>query len=229
MKKVIAILLVLLALGTVAFAKEGFTLRGGFSYDFINIKGPETAGIEGIKWRANAFGIELGVTYNFSDNFLLYGDSSLGFYNKFKLDDVEITNEGAEKSSYISTTEHVGAAYDFNMKNGLDLQVGAGFAFEYARVTYNDKISDSVTESDEWGTYALGFGLFANVGYSFSDRVSVTATLHPDFMVFSGYIYSEGTTTVVDNNVHSVEETWTTIGGAFSFKFNAAVGITFKF
>ena len=98
MKKVLVDLFVLLALGTSVFAKQGFTLRGGFSYDFVNVKTAESAGdVYSDKiWRANAFGAEFGVTYNFSDSFLVYGDSSVGFYNKFKIGDDEIQKENVE-------------------------------------------------------------------------------------------------------------------------------------
>ena len=60
MKKTIAILLILLSLGTVAFAKGGLTLKGGFTYDFVNLKSAESEDVSGrqnnVFWRANAFG-----------------------------------------------------------------------------------------------------------------------------------------------------------------------------
>ena len=66
MKKVLIIMMILLAVtASAVFAKQGFTLRGGFSYDFVNVKTAESAGdVYSDKiWRANAFGAEFGVTY----------------------------------------------------------------------------------------------------------------------------------------------------------------------
>ena len=239
MKKVLVIMMILLAVTTTAvFAKEGFTLRGGFSYDFINSKLPNLIGKldENSYWRAHALGAEFGVTYNFSDSFLVYGDTTLGFYNTFKLGNTEVKKDADEKIFYLGTAEHVGAAYDFDFDSALDLQVGGGLAVEYARASEatttklnGGKTTKTVTES--FGVLTLGFGLYANVGYSLSDRVSITATVHPDFMVVSSYVYHE-TTSISDSDskaVHETTETDMIMDAAFSFKFNASVGVTFKF
>ena len=237
MKKVLVIMMILLAVTTTAvFAKEGFTLRGGFSYDFINVKLPEIIGTldKDAYWRANAFGAEFGVTYNFSDSFLVYADTTLGFYNSFELGGKEVKKDDDEKIFFLGTAEHVGAAYDFDFGSALDLQVGGGLAVEYARSSEATtvKSSESTTTSTvSQGVLALGFGLYANVGYSLSDRVSITATVHPDFMVVSSYVYNEiETVTSPDSKiVHQDTETTMILDAAFSFKFNASVGVTFKF
>ena len=236
MKKVLVIMMILLAVTTTAvFAKEGFTLRGGFSYDFVNVKIPKLTGNEDdAYWRAHAFGAEFGVTYNFSDSFLVYADTTLGFYGKFKVGDEEIKKEGDEKVFFLGTAEHVGAAYDFDFGSALDLQVGAGFAAEYARAQKVEATTAGTiteTETDSIGVLALGVGLYANVGYSISDRVSITATFHPDFMFVSSYVANE-VVTVTDSESKVVHETTMTtmiMDAAFSFKFNASVGVTFKF
>ena len=235
MKKVLVIMMILLAVTTTAvFAKQGFTLRGGFSYDFVNVKAAdsETDINAGKIWRANAFGAEFGVTYNFSDSFLVYGDSSVGFFNKFKIGDEEVTKKGFDKLFFFAQTSHAGAAYDFDFDSALDLQVGGGFAFEYTRMVLTDT-DKSETEFDsyrlEYGVMAVGFGLYANVGYSLSDRVSITATVHPDFMFVSNNVSSFTNTTTVDKTSESNTYTYVTVGTAFSFKFNASVGVTFKF
>lgn len=229
--------MILLAVTTTAvFAKQGFTLRGGFSYDFINVKIPDVIGIHesDAYWRANALGAEFGVTYNFSDSFLVYADTTIGFYNTFKIGNDEIKKDGDEKILFLGTANHVGAAYDFDFGSALDLQVGGGLAMEYARAeeTTTETAGDiTATNTFSNGVLALGFGLYANVGYSFSDRVSVTATLHPDFMVLSSFVYSETNTTTSSDSkiVDQITETSMIIDTAFSFKFNASVGVTFKF
>ena len=237
MKKVLVIMMILLAVTTTAvFAKEGFTLRGGFSYDFINVKLPNILGPldKDAYWRANAFGAEFGVTYNFSDSFLVYGDTTLGFYNSFEIGGEPVKKDSDEKVFFLGTAEHVGAAYDFDFDSALDLQVGGGLAVEYARSSEATtvKSSESTTTSTvSQGVLALGFGLYANVGYSLSDRVSITATVHPDFMVVSSYVYNEiETETTPDSKiVHQTTKTTMILDAAFSFKFNASVGVTFKF
>ena len=237
MKKVLVIMMILLAVTTTAvFAKEGFTLRGGFSYDFINVKLPEIIGTldKDAYWRAHALGAEFGVTYNFSDSFLVYADTTLGFYNSFEIGGVPVKKDGDEKIFYLGTAEHVGAAYDFDFGSALDLQVGGGLAVEYARAseaTTTKSSEATTTETYSFGVLGLGFGLYANVGYSLSDRVSITATVHPDFMVVSSYVYHE-TTSISDSDskaVHETTETDMIMDAAFSFKFNASVGVTFKF
>ena len=235
MKKVLVIMMILLAVTTTAvFAKQGFTLRGGFSYDFVNVKAAEseTDINAGKFWRANAFGAEFGVTYNFSDSFLVYGDSSVGFYNKFKIGDKEVTKEGYDKLFFFAQTSHAGAAYDFDFDSALDLQVGGGLAVEYAKmVLTNTEKTGTKTETYEmeYGVMAVGLGLYANVGYSLSDRVSITATVHPDFMIVSNNITSITTSTTEDKTSEVDTHTFVTVGTAFSFKFNASVGVTFKF
>ncbi|MBO4394133.1 MAG: hypothetical protein J5800_07305 [Spirochaetales bacterium] len=232
MKKIIAILLVLLALGTVAFA-GGFTLRGGIQYDFVNIKAVNSEDGSPLRpddaiWRANAFGAEFGVTYNFSEKFLIYADTSLGFYNKFKLGDQEIKKGDSDKMSFLSTAEHFGAATVINLSKGLDLEVGGGLAMEYARVTTTDTVGD-VTNSGEVGIFALGVGIYGNLDYSLSEKVALSFTLHPDFMFISADHMTETESIVHDKTVASVTESLTTFGAAFSFKFSAALGVTFKF
>ena len=237
MKKVLVIMMILLAVTTTAvFAKQGFTLRGGFSYDFVNVKSAEseTDPNAGKIWRANAFGAEFGVTYNFSDSFLVYGDTTLGFYNKFMLGDEEIKKDDNEKVFFLGTAEHVGVAYDFDFNSALDLQVGGGLAVEYARATESvtTKSSDkTTTRTLSYGVLGLGFGLYANVGYSLSDRVSITATVHPDFMVVSSHVVARTESTSYPDSKVVTEDTHTTLmmDTGFSFKFNASVGVTFKF
>ena len=238
MKKVLIIMMVLLAVTTTAvFAKQGFTLRGGFSYDFVNVKTAKTDSpvdpLNDKVWRANALGAEFGVTYNFSDKFLVYGDSSVGFYNKFTIGGEEVDKpEGTDKVFFVAQTSHVGAAYDFDFNSALDLQVGGGLAVEYARMTFTDSDKEgdeTISASLQYGVMALGFGLYANVGYSLSDKVSITATVHPDFLIVSSNVLTTTTTTTEDKNVHQVTTTDMALGATFSFKFNASVGVTFKF
>ena len=234
MKKVLVIMMILLAVtASAVFAKEGFTLRGGFSYDFINSKIPDNVGIleKDAYWRAHAFGAEFGVTYNFSDSFLVYGDTTIGFYNTFKVGDHEAKKDEGEKALYLGTANHVGAAYDFDFDSALDLQVGGGLAMEFARVTETEKIDDYTNNTDTIGILSFGFGLYANVGYSLSDRVSITATLHPDFMIVSSIVVQDTTTTTFADSkaVFQDTDTWMLFDTAFSFKFNASVGVTFKF
>jgi len=238
MKKVLTVLFVLLALTTVAFAKQGFTLRGGFSYDLVNIKVPSEDN-NGVNWKANAFGAEVGVTYNFTDKFLAYYDTTLGFYSTFKLGEQEVKKEDYEKTAFLSSANHAGVAYSMDMKNGLELAFGAGLAMEYARIAGWDveeaidpiigkKVS--MTESDEFGIVSLGFGLYANVGYAFSDKLSVSATVHPDFMIFSSLVANESKTyTLDDKTSYSESQTFTYVGTGTSVKVNASVGLTFKF
>jgi len=232
MKKVLVIMMILLAVTTTAvFAKEGFTLRGGFSYDYINVKIPSLIGADPhVAWKANALGAEFGVTYNFSDSFLVYADTTLGFYNKFYIGEEEHKRDDGEKIFFLGTAEHVGAAYDFDFGSALDLQVGAGLAMEYARMTESSVIEDK-TFTEQRGVLALGVGLYANVGYSLSDRVSITATVHPDFLFVSSTVrnYSETETYPDTKVVYQDTKTWMKIDAAFSFKFNASVGVTFQF
>ena len=237
MKKVLVIMMILLAVTTTAvFAKEGFTLRGGFSYDFINVKVPDLIGSTDTSafWRAHALGAEFGVTYNFSDSFLVYADTTLGFYNSFELGGKEVKKDDDEKIFFLGTAEHVGAAYDFDFGSALDLQVGGGLAVEYARSSEATTVKSSEytkTTTDSFGVLGLGFGLYANVGYSLSDRVSITATVHPDFMVVSSYVgaHTESISYPESKIVKEETETILKMDTGFSFKFNASVGVTFKF
>ena len=230
MKKVLVVLFVLLALGTSVFAKQGFTLRGSFVYDFVNIKSAESdaPGVDAEIWRANAIGAEFGVTYNFSDKFQLYADSSIGFYNKFTIGDTEITNTYKDKVTFLANAEHAGFAINIALDPKMDLQVGGGIAYENARVTASDTSGDT-TASIEYGIFSIGVGLYANFDYKFSDRFGLAVTVHPDLMILSGDHVDISTSTIKDKTVTSDINSVTTFGTGVSFKFNAAVGVKFAF
>jgi len=230
MKKVLAVLFVLLALGTVAFAKGGFTLRGGFSYDFVNVREASEEG-DGDYWRAHAFGAEVGITYDFTDNFLVYYDQTLGFFGKFSIGDAEYDKKDFDKCAFMSSANHVGAAYRLNMKSGIDLSVGAGLAFEYIRIALADyDETEKIYQTFEWGVVSLGLGLYANAGYALSDKMSVSLTVHPDVMFFSSNVISSGESEqITERTTRTESETYSTVGPAVSFKGSACLGITFKF
>ena len=226
MKKAIVILLVLLTLGTAAFA-GGFTLRGGFAYDNVTLKASDN---DGTTWKTNSFGAEFGITYNFSDKFQIYADTGFGFFNKYKINDTERSTEGVDKAAFITSTDHAGAAFNINVNKNIDIQLGAGFAFEYARAVTTKKVSEKVSTSGEIGIYGIGVGLYANVDFKVSEKFALSLTAHPDFMFVSGYTASTSTTEVLsDTMVHELTDSMVTVGGAFSFKFNASVGAKFMF
>lgn len=230
MKKFLVVLFVLLVLGTAAFAKQGFTLRGSFVYDFVNLRSAESdaPGIDATSWKANAFGAEFGVTYDFSDKFQIYADSSLGFYNKFTIGNTEITNTYKEKVSFLANAEHAGIAFNIALDKKMNLQVGGGIAYENASVEASDTTGDTTT-SIEYGIFSLGVGLYANFDYNFNDSLSLAVTVHPDLMFLSGDHVSIATSTVKDKTVTSDTNTITTFGTGASFKFSAAVGLKFAF
>ena len=230
MKKVLVVLFVLLALGTVAFAKQGFTLRGSFVYDFVNQRSAESSAPDhkATNWRANAFGTEFGVTYNFSDKFQIYADSSIGFYNKYKIGDTEFTNNYRDKVVFLANGEHAGVAFNIALDQKMDLQVGGGIAYENARVTGSETSGDT-TASIEYGIFSIGVGLYANFDYKFSDRFGLAVTVHPDLMFLSGDHVDISTSTIKDKTVTRESTTDTTFGTGVSFKFNAAVGVKFAF
>ena len=230
MKKVLVVLFVLLALGTFAFAKQGFTLRGSIVYDFVNLRSAESEAPShtATNWKANAFGTEFGVTYNFSDKFQLYADSSVGFYNKFTIGDMEITNNYKDKVSFLANAEHAGFAINIALDSKMDLQVGGGIAFENAHVTASETTDDK-TATIEFGIFSFGLGLYANFDYKFSDRMALAVTVHPDVMFLSGDHVETSTSKVDDKTVTSESVTVTTFGTGASFKFNAAVGVKFSY
>ena len=224
MKKVITILMVLLALGSVAFAKAGFTVSVGGSYDFVNSRGVDEDGEATDNYlRGHAFGVAAGVTYNFSDHFLAYYDGSIGFIAGAEMDIKDPKNYSVQ----ISTTHHAGVAYDFNMDK-LDLQVGAGLAFSYAGLFGSYKEGDTTTTLT-LGISSFGAGLYGKVGYKFSDSFSVGLTVHPDFMFVSADVISTAATETQGKATYTTTETVSVGGTAFAFKCNAAVGVTFKF
>lgn len=230
MKKVLVVLFVLLALGTSVFAKQGFTLRGSFVYDFVNQRSAESEapGHTATNWRANAFGTEFGVTYNFSDTLQIYADSSIGFYNKYKIGDTEFTNNYKDKVVFLANGEHAGVAFNIALDQKMDLQVGGGIAYENARVTASETSGDT-TASIEYGIFSIGVGLYANFDYKFSDRFGLAVTVHPDLMFLSGDHVDISTSTIKDKTVTSDINSVTTFGTGVSFKFNAAVGVKFAF
>ena len=230
MKKVLVVLFVLLALGTSVFAKQGFTLRGSFVYDFVNLRSAESSAPDhkATNWRANAFGTEFGVTYNFSDKFQIYADSSIGFYNKFTIGEMEITNNYKEKTVFLANAEHAGVAFNIALDQKMDLQVGGGIAYENAHVTASDTSGDTTT-SIEYGIFSFGVGLYANFDYKFSDSFGLAVTVHPDLMFLSGDHVETSTDTVKDNTVTSTINRVTVFGTGTAFKFNAAVGVKFAF
>lgn len=230
MKKVLVVLFVLLALGTSVFAKQGFTLRGSFVYDFVNLRSAESEAPdqEAKNWRANAFGTEFGVTYNFSDKLQIYADSSVGFYNKFTIGKTEITNTYKDKVTFLANAEHAGVAFNIALDQKMDLQVGGGIAYENAHVVASETSGDE-TASIEYGIFSIGVGLYANFDYKFNDKIALAVTVHPDLMFLSGDHVDISTSTIEDKTVTSDINSVTTFGTGVSFKFNAAVGVKFAF
>lgn len=226
MKKVITILMVLLALGSVAFAKAGFTVSVGGSYDFVNSRIiDETTGKATDDYvRGHALGIGAGVTYNFSDHFLAYYDGSFGFILGEDINVEDVSNF----SMSISTTHHAGVAYDFNMDQ-LDLEVGAGVAFSYAGVVGAYKGAEYEADTATIGISSFGAGLYGKVGYKFSDAFSVGITVHPDFMFASADVFAASKTTKEDYATTTKSTTVSVAGAGFAFKCNAIVGVTFAF
>ena len=224
MKKVITILMVLLALGTVAFAKGGFTVSVGGSYDFVNARSVDEEGKATDNYlRGHAFGVAAGVTYNFSEHFLAYYDGSFGFIAGLDND----IKDAKDYSLNISTTHHAGVGYDFNMDK-LDLQVGAGLAFSYAGVVATGSVGGT-TGTLTIGVSSLGVGLYGKVGYKLSEGFSVGLTVHPDLMFISADVISATETETQGKATHTTTDTVSVGGTAFAFKCNAAVGVTFKF
>jgi hypothetical protein len=224
MKKALTILMILLALGSVAFAKGGFTVSVGGSYDFVNLKAVDFDGEATDEYfRGHAFGVAAGVTYNFSDHFLAYYDGSLGLVAGQEFD-----YEGLDNFTVtIATTHHAGVGYDFNMDK-LDLQVGAGLALSYAGIFGTGNVGDT-TGSMTIGISSFGVGLYGKVGYKLSEGFSVGLTVHPDFMFVSADVASATETKTVGKATQTTTQTLSIGGTAFSFKCNAAVGVTFKF
>ena len=224
MKKTITILMILLALGSVAFAKGGFTVSVGGSYDFVNLRSVDQTGETTDNYfRGHAFGVAAGVTYNFSDHFLAYYDGSLGLVAGQEVDYEDLQ----DFTVTIATTHHAGVGYDFNMDK-LDLQVGAGLALSYAGIFGTGKVDDT-TGSMTIGISTFGVGLYGKVGYKLSEGFSVGLTVHPDLMFVSANVISATETEVEGKMTHTTTETLSVGGVAFSFKCNAAVGVTFKF
>lgn len=224
MKKVLTVLIILLALGTVAFAKAGFTVSVGGSYDFVNARAVDEEGEATDNYlRGHAFGVAAGVTYNFSDHFLAYYDGSFGFVAGQEFDYEDLT----DFTVTIATTHHAGVAYDFNMDK-LDLQVGAGLAFSYAGIFGTGKV-DETTGSMTIGVSSFGVGLYGKVGYKLSEGFSVGLTVHPDLMFISADVISATETETKGKATHTTTDTVSVGGAAFAFKCNAAVGVTFKF
>ncbi len=232
MKKAIVALLVLVVFGTAAFA-GGFSVRGGFVYDLVNLKSAESADEtperqDSAKWMANAFGAEFGITYDFSDKFQIYADSSLGFFNTLKIGDMEIKRGDSDKMVFLSTADHVGIAFNVKLNKSIDLHVGGGLAFEYARLSASDKVGD-MTISMETGIFAFGVGLYGDLDYKVSEKFALCATVHPDLMFVSGDHIQSSESTVHDKTVESTTNSWTTFGAVVSFKFTASVGAKFMF
>jgi len=225
MKKTITILMILLALGSVAFAKAGFTVSVGGSYDFVNSRGVDEDGQATDNYlRGHAFGIGAGVTYNFSDNFLVYYDGSFGFIAGEKVDIEDVS----DFTLSISTTHHAGVAYDFNMDQ-LDLEVGAGVAFSYAGVVGSAKENPQNYETATIGISSFGAGLYGKVGYKLSEGFSVGLTVHPDFMFTSADVIAYSSSEKEGKTTHTTTETYSIAGSAFAFKCSAIVGVTFAF
>ena len=231
MKKALIVLFVLLTLGTAAYAKQGFTLRGGFGYDYANLRTTESEvpGQDGINFKAHAFGSELGAAYNFSDKFQIYLDSSIGFYDTFTTDGEEFKKTGEERYLFMSNSEHVGAAFCIALSDRMNVQVGGGLACESVQITSYGKTDEDLDLTAEADIISIGVGLYANFDYKFSNRFALAVTVHPDLMLLTVSGNSTTITTVIDNTVKLDSTSYTAVGAGVSFKLNAAVGVKFAF
>lgn len=212
--------------------------------------------LSSVDFSAAGFGFEVGMELDITQDIQLYIDFAMTFPSKVTIGkdvtpaDVETNLDNEKKldptfkfhssSTFFNfISAHIGFAHRLNLYLGSwEMNVGGGFGFY--RINEGFKMVKNKPQHEEafnvpryYADYTtvtvFSIGLYGNVRYNFSSRMSFVCTLMPDFGFFTiarRIDYSSKESPSEDLKVKELTES---MGFAFSFGMKATLGVSFTF
>ena len=254
MKKLF-IIFILILVPVALFAKYDVAVRAGGAISLLSgttsIDAKNSDKLSDIKFDALGAGFEVGLELDLTKNLQMYIDASLAFLEKVNIDgtitpaDVDQSME-ADKTAdpdykfhsghtfFRTFTAHIGFAHRFQFNTGaLEFIGGAGFGV--SRISEGFKMvkkqdSKPYYYADYKTVTYLSVGLYANVKYGLSDRISIVFTAMPDVGFFTIARHVDYDTKDSDGySTLSETELTESSGFAFSFGMKATIGFSYMF
>lgn len=255
MKKLL-IIIVLILVPMSLFAKYDVAVRVGGAASLLSgttsIDAKNSDKLSNISFDALGMGFEVGLELDLTKDLQMYIDIAMGFPKSIKIDntitptDVDQRMEAYknEDPSYTyhsghtffrTFTAHVGFAHRFQFNTGaFELTGGAGFGV--SRIAEGFKmVKKQSNKPYYYGDYKtvtyLSVGLYANIRYGLTDRVSIVFTAMPDVGFFTIARHLDYKTKDGEKYPTDFAETELTesTGFAFSFGVKATIGFSYMF
>lgn len=254
MKKLF-IVFILILVPMSLFAKYDVAVRAGGAISLLSgttsIGAKNSDALSDIKFEASGMGFEVGLELDLTKDLQMYIDVSMAFPNKINIDG-NIIPADVDKSMQIDKdadpsykfhsghtffrtfTAHVGFAHRFQFNTGaLELTGGAGFGVN--RISEGFKMVKKLDSkpyyyADYRTVTYLSVGLYANIRYGLTDRVSIVLTAMPDVGFFTiarhvDYDTKENEKYGEFSETELIEST----GFSFSFGAKATIGLSYMF
>lgn len=209
--------MIILIIASAVFAEGVFSFRGAGAFDLTAYQTPKNVtqvpvfaqeiSLDRVPIRGMGFGFDAGLELKLSEEICLYGDFSMTFPSKVKIDDYEITKkaldelvEGAkelysefsdiEGKAFLTTVSaHLGFARALNLGDSpFRLNIGGGVG--YTRTSVGDKMTmvndNTLYHMDDYHVLSsLSADLYVNAAYKLGNHFSVGAVIMPGFVFFS--------------------------------------------
>ena len=254
MKKLL-IVIVLILVPVCLFAKYDVAVRAGGAISLFSgktsIDAKNSDKMSDINFDALGLGFDVGLELDLTKNLQMYMDLSMAFPSKVNIGetitpkDVNQAME-ADKSAdpdykfhsghtfFRTFSAHIGFAHRFDLSLGsLELTAGAGFGVN--RISEGFKMvmkqdSKPYYYADFRTVTSLSVGLYGNIRYGLTDRISVVLTAMPDIGFFT--IARHLDYDKKDNEKYSEfsdTEFIESSGFAISFAAKATIGLSYMF
>ena len=252
MKKLLFVIALVLVPMTL-FATYDVAVRAGGAMTLLSgktsIDAKNSDKMSDIKFDALGLGFEFGLELDLTKNLQMYMDLSMAFPEKVTIGD-QITPEDvnqsmeADKSAdpeykfhsghtfFRTFSAHIGFAHRFDTSLGsLELTAGAGFGVNRISEGFKmvmKKDSKPYYYADYRTVTTLSVGLYTNLRYNLTDRISVVLTAMPDvgFFTIARHVDYDKKDS---ENYSTLTETELTESSGFAFSFGAKATIGFSY
>ena len=217
MKKLFTIMIILI-IASAVFAEGVFSFRGAGAFDLTAYQTPKNVtqvpvfaqkvSLDRVPIRGMGFGFDAGLELKLSEEICLYGDFSMTFPSKVKIDDDhEVTRDSLDEMTKIikdmysdhsdievnafltTVSAHLGFARALNLGDSpFRLNIGGGVG--YTRTSVGDKTTmvkaNTLYHMDDYHVLSsLSADLYVNAAYKLGNHFSVGAVIMPGFVFFS--------------------------------------------
>ena len=256
MKKLFAIIVLVLLVSLSVFAANGISVRAGGALDYMmgktSVHAKNSDEMSEIDFSSMGPGFNVGFDFDLSKNILFYLDFAMGFppemtiANAISRSDVDSGLNAAKaldpsykyhdsKTFFSQIAFRFGFGHRFNLDTGaFELSAGAGCGVsrvdEGFKLVKVDGSAKPYYYADFRSVTILSLGLYANARYNFTDRFSAVITAMPDLGFFTIARHVQYNSKASDAYSElGASELKESSGFALSFAVQAAVGLSYTF